>query len=197
MIDQPLTSGEQTKIFIFIILLIPYIGVGAGILPVIFILWGLFQAKRNRDFTFIEVSKKYFKTYTILVIIFVSIPLIGMVLNTAIFHYWSAEKIEAMILMSLLIVSVIVVPILYIFLANKLYFTPLQNHKKWVENNIKIFNKPKFFNKSKTESSIKIMKIMGVKTYSVADELLKWSKLKENGLVTDEEFEQAKSKLLR
>lgn len=36
----------------------------------------------------------------------------------------------------------------------------------------------------------------GLKSYSVADELLKWSKLREEGLVTDAEFEEARKNLM-
>lgn len=37
----------------------------------------------------------------------------------------------------------------------------------------------------------------GLKTYSVADELAKWSKLREEGVVSQEEFEEARAALLR
>ncbi|WP_347453071.1 SHOCT domain-containing protein [Acinetobacter thermotolerans] len=41
-----------------------------------------------------------------------------------------------------------------------------------------------------------IFKSENLKSYSVADELLKWKKLKDEGLVTNEEYEIMKKKIL-
>jgi Sec-independent protein translocase protein TatA len=51
--------------------------------------------------------------------------------------------------------------------------------------------------KSTTESEMNIIKGEKLKQYSVADELMKWGKLKEEGLISEEEFNQAKAKLLK
>lgn len=45
-------------------------------------------------------------------------------------------------------------------------------------------------------SDVNIVKSDNLKAYSVADELLKWAKLKEDGLVTEQQFEEARQKLL-
>lgn len=42
----------------------------------------------------------------------------------------------------------------------------------------------------------RIIKIQGLKSYSVADELLKWSKLRDEGLVSEDEYHEARAKLL-
>ena len=47
------------------------------------------------------------------------------------------------------------------------------------------------------ESEIDIIKNDKLKSYSVADELLKWAKLKEDGHISEQEFDDAKKKLLK
>ncbi|OWQ98386.1 hypothetical protein CDQ91_07820 [Sphingopyxis witflariensis] len=49
----------------------------------------------------------------------------------------------------------------------------------------------------KTRDSAQIIGRDKLTSYSVADELQKWQKLHEDGVVTAEEFEQTKAKLLR
>ncbi|PZT92470.1 SHOCT domain-containing protein [Sphingomonas sp.] len=45
-------------------------------------------------------------------------------------------------------------------------------------------------------SSTPIFKRDNLKTYSVADELAKWKKLRDEGVVTDEEYDEARQSLL-
>lgn len=47
------------------------------------------------------------------------------------------------------------------------------------------------------ESEVEIIKNDKLKSYSVADELLKWAKLKEDGHISEQEFDDAKKKLLK
>ena len=57
-------------------------------------------------------------------------------------------------------------------------------------------------NKSQTtpqaspKHGIDILQSQKLKQYSVADELVKWAKLKEDGHISDDEFDEARSKLL-
>ena len=48
-----------------------------------------------------------------------------------------------------------------------------------------------------SKQGLNIIKTEKFKSYSVADELTKWADLKEKGLVTVEEFNEAKKKLLK
>lgn len=47
-----------------------------------------------------------------------------------------------------------------------------------------------------THSEVSIIKGKNFKSYSVADELLKWAKLKEEGHITEGQFNEARNKLL-
>ena len=49
----------------------------------------------------------------------------------------------------------------------------------------------------KEEEKMDIIKSEKLKQYSVADELLKWAKLKEDGHITEEEFDEARKSLLK
>ena len=51
--------------------------------------------------------------------------------------------------------------------------------------------------KSLIGSEVDIIKGEKLKQYSVADELIKWGKLKEDGHISEDEFNEAREKLLK
>lgn len=57
--------------------------------------------------------------------------------------------------------------------------------------------KPKSNTKSSDASEVDIIKGEKLKQYSVADELIKWAKLKEDGHISECEFNEARAKLLK
>jgi hypothetical protein len=57
--------------------------------------------------------------------------------------------------------------------------------------------KPKSDDGSKNQSEVNIIKGEKLKQYSVADELTKWAKLKEDGHISEDEFTEARTKLLK
>ena len=93
--------------------------------------------------------------------------------------------------------GLIVVPLgtyLIYFISNILFFNILKKHGEWIINNgiFADYKGEKSFIEKTTE---KIQTIKKEPT-NTADELLKWAELKEKGLVTDEEFQKAKEKIL-
>lgn len=66
MTDKPLNSGDQSKIIIFILLFLPSIPIGVGVIPAIFLIFGIFMMKKNEDFSYLETSVKIFKGYIFL-----------------------------------------------------------------------------------------------------------------------------------
>jgi hypothetical protein len=87
------------------------------------------------------------------------------------------------------------IAIAYLLLLKKLFLEPLEKHRAWVEVH-GIFSKKSGSKKISSErNGIDIIK-GGEKSYSVADELLKWSQLKEAGHISEKEFKDAKNKLL-
>ncbi len=77
-------------------------------------------------------------------------------------------------------------------LFSMLYFRPLENHQEWIVSN-GIFSDIK---ESEYDDSTGIMGRDKLSSFSVADELIKWNDLLEKNLISQEEFNKAKQKLL-
>lgn len=87
------------------------------------------------------------------------------------------------------------VSIFYLIILNRLFLSPLRAHRDWVSINGIFSSKKKSVEGFTSEPDI--IKGERMKQFSVADELLKWAKLKEDGHITEQEFNEARSKLLK
>lgn len=105
--------------------------------------------------------------------------------------YYSNDAVGAAIAFGFLVAIWV-----YFLVVKYLYFLPLQNHSEWVEANGTFSNKPKKPIQEISKASVDILQSEKLKPYSVADELLKWAKLKDDGLISEDEFNEARSKLL-
>jgi len=185
MSNEPLDSIDFTKLLIFFLIQLPIVLYGVGIIPVIFLLFGLYMTKKTDDFSHISIATKNYEIYMKLAL------LIG-VLCTLYFgnKYVTYEGSSGSYLAEEFYISLFLtfVPFLYLVLEKNLFYKPLFTHREWVEKN-------GFF--AKKTPDITIVKGESRKTYSVADELTKWAKLKENGHISKEEFEEAKTKILK
>lgn len=76
---------------------------------------------------------------------------------------------------------------------NFLFVKPLKDHYAWVGSN-GIFTKSA---KVANEHDVNIIKTEKLKAYSVADELQKWIQLRDEGHISEEEFQKAKEKILK
>ncbi len=202
MTNEPLNSGEQAKLLIFALLFIPSVFLLVGIIPAIFLGFGLFMMKKNEDFSSVETAVNYFKGY-------VWLALIGCVLFAL---YWGSDYSSCLRECNSstyycacgyeegnLYVSIIsaAIAFTYLILVQVLFLNPLKFHRDWVSVNGIFSSKPKSAMQPSTEGEINIIKGEKLKQYSVADELLKWAKLKEDGHITEEEFNEARKKLLK
>jgi hypothetical protein len=91
-----------------------------------------------------------------------------------------------------------IIPILYIWMLHSLFYIPLTNHKEWVVAN-GIFATTVAKEKVPRTTPLIALPAFSIKTssnLSVADELVKLSKLKEDGLVTQDEFDKLRKALL-
>jgi len=195
--ESPLNSNEQSKIIIFIVLLLPGLVFLVGIIPILFLIFGMYMMKKDSNFIHIETAVRNFRIYAY-------IPLIIGAVSTLYFGimclgpektniYGMKTSYEDDFLVSLAIYSI---SSIYIVLLNFLFYTPLSNHKKWVE--LKgVFATEKTKTNTPPDSNVNIIKGDNIRSYSVADELLKWAKLKEEGHISQEEFDQARKKLLK
>jgi len=194
MLNQPLNSSDQSKILIFTLLLLPLVALfGVGALPALFLCIGIFMMKKHQDFSYIRTAVKLCNWYWIL-------PALGFavvaVYNALAFDPSEHRKpwyfTDGVTVPSLFSAGAI----FYIVLLNTLFAKPLASHWKWVEINGIFSSEPK--NKTIVkDSEIDIIKSESLKSYSVADELIKWAKLKEDGYISNKEFQEARDKLLQ
>ncbi|MBC7751510.1 MAG: SHOCT domain-containing protein [Candidatus Saccharibacteria bacterium] len=190
MTNQPLSSNDLTKILIFILLILPSIFFVVGIIPALFLAFGIFMMKKSKDFSHLETAVRNYKYYVL-------IPIVGSILGSlgvVVFWVFRIDRFDSQDLaIGLAICSgFFTIPLLHIFLVKKLFLSPLKSHADWVaENGI-------FSGRNGTKKdSLDIVKSEGLRSFSVADELIKWAKLKEDGHITEQEFDDVRKKLLQ
>ncbi len=150
--------------------------------------------KKNQDFSSIDTAVQYFKGYTWLAIIGLSLASI----------YWGDKYLrleedlyggyEKSFFLSLIFTGI---SFAYLIVVQVLFYSPLKNHKEWVAVNGIFSTKPKTDTGGSNQSEVDIIKGEKLKQYSVADELTKWAKLKEDGHISKDEFNEARAKLLK
>ncbi|WP_134632657.1 SHOCT domain-containing protein [Pseudomonas aeruginosa] len=192
MNNEPLSSVEQSKIMIFALVMLPAIFFIVGIVPAIFLLFGTFMMKKNSDFSHVETAVKIFKGYVYLALTVAALCTLYFATTLGAKDRWERQGEE--FIFSLIFVGVAVA---YIILVNKLFLSPLADHADWVESNGIFSNKSRSSAEKGTFADIDIIKGEKMKSFSVADELIKWAKLKEDGHISDKEFQDARKKLLQ
>ena len=186
--NQPLPPTEQAKVFFFWVVLILLIGAGGvGILLILVTSWGLYRMRSTQDFSYIETVRIIHKWLA-------AVASIGLstIIAYAVFEYWYrhfddwfAEYVVYLIL------SPLIYPV-YCLLLNTLFYVPLSKHKEWVVANGIFSTTPVETKYVRTAPLISFGK-----SASIADELIKLNNLKEANLITVDEFDALRSKLLR
>jgi hypothetical protein len=172
--NTPLTYKEQATVILFIILLIPTcLFFGAGVIPTLAIFVGIYYAKAEKDFGYLETVFKVVQYY---------IALFGVVISIVIVSQHYIHALEVLICAG--------IPVLYLLGFNYAVVVPLRKHQIWVAN------QGIFLNKVRSETYRTAPWISFGKTASIADELLKLNNLKEANLITVDEFNTLRSKLL-
>ena len=193
LLNQPLDGNDQVKLLVFTLLMLPSVVSLAGVLPAIFLGFGIYMMKKNQDFSSIDASVKIFRGYVWLALIVGIFIMFYYLVKAAGGSEWHRES-ENFFISLLLCVAI---PIIYLIAVDHLFYSPLKRHSEWVAVNGIFSGKPKSDIKSATESEMDIIKAEKLKQYSVADELMKWGKLLEEGHISEDEFNQAKAKLLK
>jgi len=287
MSAKPISASDQYKIIFFLIIFTPTVLIGVGVIPAVILIYGFVQMKKRNEFSFFEVSAKWFNGYCLLLIVF------GFLFSLIIFFtkyldvkskydsynskhqeftlsynkkirfieqklvrlksvspverykrsvsplerhkrnlsplekhnidfkhnqlvesqktelellrneisretnllYSAKIEVEGVMNNILLILFCSSIPLLYMLAFSKLFFGALLNNKTWAINAGFISSRKR---KKKTKgngTSFNIINRKNISSYSVADELLKWSKLKEDGAISEQEFEEAKNKI--
>jgi len=199
----PLAGGDRIKIVIFFLVLAGTIFF--GVIPILIALAGIYIMKKDKSFSPITKSKKYIKGYLILLALGATV-ITSIVYYDSNTSYWRMDRLQeqekknyisnlqketAMVAGAGLVLTPIAVSLL-MSLFSMLYFRPLENHQEWIVSN-GIFSDIK---ESEDDDSTGIMGRDKLSSFSVADELIKWNDLLEKNLISQEEFNKAKQKLL-
>lgn len=189
MKNSPLSSTEQSKVFIFSLLSLPLIfPLFVGILPAIFLIFGIFMMKKNSDFSHITTAVKNTKIYACICLAIASCFALWFVTTLGAEDRWDRKGEEFFASCGAMLLAFV-----YIQILNKLFYKPLYLHEQWVSLNGIFTNKVKI---STDKNGVDIIRGEKMKSFSVADELTKWAKLKEDGHITEKEYNEARRKLL-
>lgn len=190
--NLPLDGTERIMIIGFFVGLVATIFF--GIIPIIICLGLIFIIKKDKSIKSLESGKKIFLGYLILLGFILSISCFVVAQDYA--EFSSSER-YLRYARNYNILGLIVVPLgayLIYLISNILFFNIIKKHEEWIINNgiFADFKGEKSFIEKTTEKIQTIQK----ESTNTADELLKWAELKEKGLITDEEFQKAKEKIL-
>jgi len=197
MTNTPLSATEQSKVMIFTLMMIPIILMfGAGILPALFLGFGLFMMKKQKDFCHFETAVKNFNFVLYLacvILTLIALYYVGEYLSIPDDEYYLRPYAAQVIWICLVIFGI---TLAYVVAVRFLFLKPLQAHSDWVVSNGIFSSKPKA-PLTPTTTNLDIIQGEKLRSYSVADELLKWAKLKEDGHISEEEYNEARRKLLK
>lgn len=182
--NEPLNASDQSKIIGFGLLLIPAIIFVVGIIPVLFLCFAVLMLYKNQDFSYIETSVKIFTWFAVAICAL----LFAIGAYNIVYGYDREAGIATLLVSS--------IPIVYIALIRLLFLNPLIRHRVWVQEN-GIFSSRRSKEAQASKAQVDIIGSEKLKQYSVADELIKWTQLKEGGHISDEQFEEARKKLMR
>ncbi len=191
--NTPLSGEERLKIVgFFAFLALPFFWFGGSVIIVVIVIASLYVMKKDKKFTVIEKSREYIKYY-LLLLAYSPLIIYSIVLMISLF---SRGYQNGMIYAGLLTIFGFLVakPLVNLFLRifDYLYFNIVEQHKEWILENCMFSDKTV----AKEDNSIEIMGRDKLSSFSIADELMKWKEMLDKGLITQDEFDKAKQKLL-
>lgn len=178
----PLNGIERLSIIgFFTLTFLSILLFGFGIIPLIICLSIIYIIKKDRNFKYINNVKKFILFY----LITLSLPLL-------LISYDENKREFIRLLLGLAVIPLGL--FLFYWLFNNLFFNILKRHEQWIIENglFTDLRNEKLFIEKTTEKIQTIKK----EPINVTDELLKWADLKEKSLITEEEFQKAKEKIL-
>lgn len=178
MKNSQIPSSDLVKITFFLVLQIPFFFlVGWGIVPAIILLTGFFISKRDKKEGPLKISISLCRYYIYLTVIIILAITIYISMYD---EYYKSEPFNYVILPMFGFLSV---PIIYLLILEFLYNKPMINNILYIMA-------------KKKKDDLSILKTENMKSYSVADELLKWKELKDSGLISEKDFEEMKKKIM-
>ena len=188
MKNEPLTNSDYSKLLLYIFLLAPsLLYYFSGVIPAVYLAFGVFMMHKNKDFTFIDIAMKRYKFYCYVLSAALALYAIASLTGlTGKSRFRSEDDFFIYIFLAL-------VPLASIKITNFLFYKPLFSHSEWVSVR-GVFSTKETILTSQIESNTSSQ---FVKSTSIASELEKLSKLKSDGHISEEEFINAKNKILK
>jgi amino acid transporter len=177
MKNETLTSNDHSKLFIshvkltvfaiFTLLLCLFFG--AGVIPALLLCYSIYMKKKTDEFIYIDKAVELITKYLMVCLA------IGVISFIFVFyhHGWNPDSFGPIL--------AIVLTIAYYYALRHLFYLTLKNYPK----------------SAQTSPAHPIIKSEDHNDISVADELIKWAKLKEDGHISEEEFQEARDELLK
>jgi signal transduction histidine kinase len=165
---SPLSGGDRVKVIsFFVVLVLGFLWIGFSLALILIVGISIYIMKKDKTFSSVRKAK----IYTAIYFVFLAIWVILIFINNS--------KILTHMFSSIVFILLLV--------TSYLFFKTLEEHQDWVVKNGIFADK---------EKAINIIDKDNGKFYSVADELIKWNDLLDKGLITQEEFEEQKKKIL-
>ncbi|MBB3190925.1 SHOCT domain-containing protein [Halomonas cerina] len=205
MQDKPLTSGQQTSMLIFILMMIPAIGFLGGIIPALLMVWGVTMAKRNQDFSYIRNTMIAIRWY---------LYLLALGVGTTAVAVWIDSYSPGIEELGLFLTPL--VPLISLVLVRIMFYEPLLEHRDWViehgifsnEHSVQCGNRStgqrlisRFFSRKvpTTQPSAPVQSATSSNSVenSPVNELERWARLREANAISEDEYRQAKQALMQ
>ena len=195
--NQPLSTFEQTKILIFFIFLIPLIMLwGIGLLFIGLFIILIFHARRQKSTSTLEAGIICFK---VTALVFLSAWWILYLHRgfTSYFRYHYYDSLLEMALSSMgsgdfrHMITFSIISLAYYFGASFLFLSPVRLHRMWISKN-GIFSS----NENHTNTDDNTLNYLKKSSHSTADELIKLAQLRNQGDISEEQYQNAIRKTL-
>jgi hypothetical protein len=191
MSDSPLTSNASAKIFTFALFnLLAILCFGIGLIPSLFVLVGLHLMRKKQDFSYLTSFTNFAKVYSFLVFL----TMLILYLNQTSINEWLEDLKQGND--DAFSILVVLIPLLYYLSFDFLFYKHLKKHQNWVVENFKL---PWLgAKKDSLPSSDDMPSKHGneSQTSLLADQLEKLARLKNENLISESEYQKAKTKLL-
>lgn len=190
--NKPFSSNDAGKLFVFTLFVLPPSIFLVGIVPVLFLPFGALMFRKSGDFGHIETAARNYRIFCVLAFL----GLVG-VAGYFFLDYLGKdrESWEGNYLLrdAAVCAACSLIPLFYIAVMQVLFLKPMRANEDWLIQKVSAVDGR---STSGNTGEIDIIKGERLRSFSVADELLKWAKLKEDGHISEQEFAEARRKLL-
>ena len=190
--NKPFSSNDAGKLFVFALLVLPPSFFLVGIVPVLFLLFGALMFRKSGNFGHIETAARNYRIFCILVFL----GLMG-VAGYFFLEYLGADRDSwgrnYLLRDAAACAASSLIPLFYIAVMQVLFLKPMRANEDWLAQEVSAVGRR---STSGNTGDIDIIKGERLRSFSVADELLKWAKLKEDGHISEQEFAEARRKQL-